>query len=145
MDHTSTHRKTHNLSSANFPELSRKQHQGAEQQNQRLPKVTVVEFDHWNAQILGETLALTPCSAAASGVSASGKWPKSDHIKEIFAFLLCGGQILFPSEVGHEEPTAPSTLPQQNKDTDVHCRLHNNFSGVSKGKETTYYSIPHTC
>lgn len=55
---------------------------------------------------------------------------KSDHTKKILAFLLCGGQILFPSEVVHEEPTAPSPLPQQNKDTDVHCRLHNHFSCV---------------
>lgn len=66
-----------------------------------------------------------------------GEVTKSDHIKEIFAFLLCAGQILFPSEVVHEEPAAPSTLPQHNKDTDVHCRLHNTFSCVFKGKETT--------
>lgn len=62
-------------------------------------EVKIMEFDYWNSQILGETVAMTPCCAAGSGVSVSGKWPKSDHIKKIFAFLLCGGQILFPLEV----------------------------------------------
>lgn len=81
------------------------------------------------------------CSAAAS--LCLREVAKSDHKKEIFAFLLCAGQILFPSEVVHEEPTAPSTLPQHNKDTDVHCRLHDNFSCVFKGKETTLQHSSH--
>lgn len=102
MDHTTTHRKTQNLACKLPSVVPKAASQGAEQQNQRLPSA-FGKLQLWSLitgiQILGEAVAMTPCCAAGSGVSISGKWPKSDHIKKIFAFLLCGGQILFPLEV----------------------------------------------
>lgn len=66
-------------------------------------------------------------------------WP----YKEKICFSVVWWPNSVPPEVAHGEPTAPSTLPQ-NKDTDVHCRLHNNLFLVFLREKKQHYSIAHT-